>query len=222
MNSLEQVRPIIGLCFLSHHSVYIYIKFSDFPNYTKNSIIPQFLHRNVIINTVSLFNSAKGNIVNFFIKVIVIEKPPNPACNELKLTPNSKVIRYISIHILKTFLWHIGFFEYYFFFFVNRSMETSSYLKQKTFWRNRLEGIWSISVLQVIRKGEVSCCWICTACKENEYVQDEFTCKACDLGWWPNADLTGRSCCTCQPWPCHHAHCLKCRRLAHVFAKCTS
>lgn len=48
-------------------------------------------------------------------------------------------------------------------------------------------------VLQVIRKGEVSCCWICTACKENEFVQDEFTCKACELGWWPNADLTGRA-----------------------------
>ncbi|XP_044531389.1 metabotropic glutamate receptor 1 [Gracilinanus agilis] len=46
--------------------------------------------------------------------------------------------------------------------------------------------------IKVIRKGEVSCCWICTACKENEYVQDEFTCKACDLGWWPNRDLTGR------------------------------
>ncbi|ELW72898.1 Metabotropic glutamate receptor 1 [Tupaia chinensis] len=52
------------------------------------------------------------------------------------------------------------------------------------------------SHVHVIRKGEVSCCWICTACKENEYVQDEFTCKACDLGWWPNADLTG-----CEPIP---------------------
>ncbi|CAD7691504.1 unnamed protein product [Nyctereutes procyonoides] len=50
--------------------------------------------------------------------------------------------------------------------------------------------------IKVIRKGEVSCCWICTACKENEYVQDEFTCKACDLGWWPSADLTG-----CEPIP---------------------
>ncbi|NXH13661.1 GRM1 protein, partial [Bucco capensis] len=48
--------------------------------------------------------------------------------------------------------------------------------------------------IKVIRKGEVSCCWICTACKENEFVQDEFTCKACELGWWPNADLTG-----CEP-----------------------
>ncbi|XP_003511019.1 metabotropic glutamate receptor 1 isoform X1 [Cricetulus griseus] len=50
--------------------------------------------------------------------------------------------------------------------------------------------------IKVIRKGEVSCCWICTACKENEFVQDEFTCRACDLGWWPNAELTG-----CQPIP---------------------
>lgn len=45
---------------------------------------------------------------------------------------------------------------------------------------------------QVIRKGEVSCCWICTACKDNEYVQDEFTCKACELGWWPDTELEGR------------------------------
>ncbi|NXW68692.1 GRM1 protein, partial [Hirundo rustica] len=51
--------------------------------------------------------------------------------------------------------------------------------------------------IKVIRKGEVSCCWICTACKENEFVQDEFTCKACELGWWPNADLTG----SCEPIP---------------------
>ncbi|XP_034966553.2 metabotropic glutamate receptor 1 isoform X1 [Zootoca vivipara] len=50
--------------------------------------------------------------------------------------------------------------------------------------------------IKVIRKGEVSCCWICTACKENEFVQDEFTCKACDLGWWPNTELTG-----CEPIP---------------------
>ncbi|OCT79935.1 hypothetical protein XELAEV_18026749mg [Xenopus laevis] len=50
--------------------------------------------------------------------------------------------------------------------------------------------------IKVIRKGEVSCCWICTPCKENEFVQDEFTCKACDLGAWPNAGLTG-----CEPIP---------------------
>ncbi|KAL7888750.1 hypothetical protein AOLI_G00037240 [Acnodon oligacanthus] len=50
--------------------------------------------------------------------------------------------------------------------------------------------------IKVIRKGEVSCCWICTTCKDNEYVQDEFTCKACDLGWWPDDELAG-----CQPLP---------------------
>ncbi|XP_061559967.1 metabotropic glutamate receptor 1 isoform X2 [Phycodurus eques] len=50
--------------------------------------------------------------------------------------------------------------------------------------------------IKVIRKGEVSCCWICTTCKENEIVLDEFTCKACELGWWPADDLAG-----CQPLP---------------------
>ncbi|XP_060947507.1 metabotropic glutamate receptor 1 [Limanda limanda] len=50
--------------------------------------------------------------------------------------------------------------------------------------------------IKVIRKGEVSCCWICTTCKDNEIVQDEFTCKACDLGWWPDEELAG-----CQPLP---------------------
>ncbi|KAJ8399428.1 hypothetical protein AAFF_G00411400 [Aldrovandia affinis] len=48
--------------------------------------------------------------------------------------------------------------------------------------------------IKVIRKGEVSCCWICTACKDNEIVQDEFTCKACDMGWWPDEQLEG-----CEP-----------------------
>uniref|UniRef100_A0A1A7XX37 Metabotropic glutamate receptor 1 n=1 Tax=Iconisemion striatum TaxID=60296 RepID=A0A1A7XX37_9TELE len=50
--------------------------------------------------------------------------------------------------------------------------------------------------IKVIRKGEVSCCWICTTCKDNEIVQDEFTCKACELGWWPDEELAG-----CQPLP---------------------
>uniref|UniRef100_A0A8D2LBC4 Metabotropic glutamate receptor 1 n=1 Tax=Varanus komodoensis TaxID=61221 RepID=A0A8D2LBC4_VARKO len=45
--------------------------------------------------------------------------------------------------------------------------------------------------IKVIRKGEVSCCWTCTRCKENEFVFDEYTCKACELGSWPNHDLTG-------------------------------
>uniref|UniRef100_A0A6I8NDF5 Glutamate metabotropic receptor 5 n=1 Tax=Ornithorhynchus anatinus TaxID=9258 RepID=A0A6I8NDF5_ORNAN len=45
--------------------------------------------------------------------------------------------------------------------------------------------------IKVIRKGEVSCCWTCTPCKENEFVFDEYTCKACQLGSWPTDDLTG-------------------------------
>ncbi|KAL0973448.1 hypothetical protein UPYG_G00203790 [Umbra pygmaea] len=50
--------------------------------------------------------------------------------------------------------------------------------------------------IKVIRKGEVSCCWTCTPCKENEFVFDEYTCRACDLGSWPTFDLTG-----CDPIP---------------------
>ncbi|KAK1786110.1 hypothetical protein P4O66_017835 [Electrophorus voltai] len=50
--------------------------------------------------------------------------------------------------------------------------------------------------IKVIRKGEVSCCWTCTPCKENEFVFDEYSCKACDLGSWPTDDLTG-----CDPIP---------------------
>uniref|UniRef100_A0AAZ3PWI8 Metabotropic glutamate receptor 5 n=1 Tax=Oncorhynchus tshawytscha TaxID=74940 RepID=A0AAZ3PWI8_ONCTS len=50
--------------------------------------------------------------------------------------------------------------------------------------------------IKVIRKGEVSCCWTCTPCKENEFVFDEYTCRACDLGSWPTFHLTG-----CDPIP---------------------
>uniref|UniRef100_A0AAQ5ZI56 Metabotropic glutamate receptor 5 n=1 Tax=Amphiprion ocellaris TaxID=80972 RepID=A0AAQ5ZI56_AMPOC len=50
--------------------------------------------------------------------------------------------------------------------------------------------------IKVIRKGEVSCCWTCTPCKENEFVFDEYTCRACELGSWPTDDLTG-----CDPIP---------------------
>ncbi|XP_059207309.1 glutamate receptor, metabotropic 5a [Centropristis striata] len=50
--------------------------------------------------------------------------------------------------------------------------------------------------IKVIRKGEVSCCWTCTPCKENEFVFDEYTCRACMLGFWPTDDLTG-----CEPIP---------------------
>ncbi|XP_076131032.1 glutamate receptor, metabotropic 5a [Alosa pseudoharengus] len=53
--------------------------------------------------------------------------------------------------------------------------------------------------IKVIRKGEVSCCWTCTPCKENEYVFDEYTCRACELGAWPTDDLKG-----CEPIPVHY------------------
>ncbi|KAL7847515.1 hypothetical protein AOLI_G00222330 [Acnodon oligacanthus] len=53
--------------------------------------------------------------------------------------------------------------------------------------------------IKVIRKGEVSCCWTCTPCKDNEYVFDEYTCRACELGSWPTDDLTG-----CEPIPVHY------------------
>ncbi|XP_056329404.1 metabotropic glutamate receptor 5b isoform X2 [Danio aesculapii] len=50
--------------------------------------------------------------------------------------------------------------------------------------------------IKVIRKGEVSCCWTCTPCKDNEFVFDEYTCRACELGSWPTDDLIG-----CDPIP---------------------
>ncbi|XP_039523390.1 glutamate receptor, metabotropic 5a [Pimephales promelas] len=62
--------------------------------------------------------------------------------------------------------------------------------------RRRLVGEFLLVGSQVIRKGEVSCCWTCTPCKENEFVFDEYTCRACELGSWPTDDLTG-----CEPIP---------------------
>ncbi|KAL2096254.1 hypothetical protein ACEWY4_008402 [Coilia grayii] len=55
--------------------------------------------------------------------------------------------------------------------------------------------------IKVIRKGEVSCCWTCTPCKENEFVFDEYTCRACQLGYWPTHDLTG-----CEAIPVEYLH----------------
>ncbi|XP_047429784.1 metabotropic glutamate receptor 1 isoform X2 [Mugil cephalus] len=77
------------------------------------------------------------------------------------------------------------------------------YMDDYKLWLNSSEAVRSVcsdpcskGQIKVIRKGEVSCCWICTTCKDNEYVQDEFTCKACELGWWPDDELEG-----CQPLP---------------------
>ncbi|KAL4233562.1 Metabotropic glutamate receptor 1 [Mactra antiquata] len=35
-----------------------------------------------------------------------------------------------------------------------------------------------------------ACCWVCTPCRENEIMIDSETCLPCNLGWWPNANLT--------------------------------
>lgn len=121
---------------------------------------------------------------------------------------NSQVIRYISIHILHHFQ-RIEFFGKLPF---QDSVKTSPRLQEKLLEKPS-SGV-RLSLLQVIRKGEVSCCWICTACKENEYVQDEFTCKACDLGWWPNAELTGRKPCVSDCWPFQCARCSQCEQSA--------
>lgn len=36
-----------------------------------------------------------------------------------------------------------------------------------------------------------TCCWICTKCQPHEYLKDEFTCKACESGFWPYEDKDG-------------------------------
>ncbi|KAL3042936.1 hypothetical protein OYC64_020786 [Pagothenia borchgrevinki] len=74
-------------------------------------------------------------------------------------------------------------------------------MNDEEIWSNTSEIIQSVcsepcqkAQIKVIRKGEVSCCWTCTPCKENEFVFDEYTCRACVLGFWPTDDLTG-----CEP-----------------------
>ncbi|XP_008425438.1 glutamate receptor, metabotropic 5a [Poecilia reticulata] len=76
-------------------------------------------------------------------------------------------------------------------------------MNDEEIWSNSSEIIQSVcsepcqkAQIKVIRKGEVSCCWTCTPCKENEFVFDEYTCRACILGSWPTDDLTG-----CAPIP---------------------
>uniref|UniRef100_A0A3P9PBX8 Glutamate receptor, metabotropic 5a n=1 Tax=Poecilia reticulata TaxID=8081 RepID=A0A3P9PBX8_POERE len=70
-------------------------------------------------------------------------------------------------------------------------------MNDEEIWSNSSEIIQSVcsepcqkAQIKVIRKGEVSCCWTCTPCKENEFVFDEYTCRACILGSWPTDDLT--------------------------------
>ncbi|TNM84827.1 glutamate receptor, metabotropic 5a [Takifugu flavidus] len=76
-------------------------------------------------------------------------------------------------------------------------------MNDQEIWSNSSDVIQSVcsepcqkGQIKVIRKGEVSCCWTCTPCKENEFVFDEYTCRACLLGSWPTHELTG-----CEPIP---------------------
>ncbi|XP_026129455.1 metabotropic glutamate receptor 5-like isoform X1 [Carassius auratus] len=69
--------------------------------------------------------------------------------------------------------------------------------------------------IKVIRKGEVSCCWTCTPCKENEFVFDEYTCRMCELGSWPTDDLTG-----CEPIPVQYLLWLDPEPIAAVVFAC--
>ncbi|XP_041459355.1 metabotropic glutamate receptor 3-like isoform X3 [Lytechinus variegatus] len=46
-------------------------------------------------------------------------------------------------------------------------------------------------------KGEVKliqddkiCCWMCIKCQPWEFLENEYTCKPCDIGYWPTEDLT--------------------------------
>uniref|UniRef100_A0A8C4HEN9 Metabotropic glutamate receptor 5 n=1 Tax=Dicentrarchus labrax TaxID=13489 RepID=A0A8C4HEN9_DICLA len=71
-------------------------------------------------------------------------------------------------------------------------------MNDEEIWSNNSDVIQSVcsepcqkAQIKVIRKGEVSCCWTCTPCKDNEFVFDEYTCRACVLGSWPTDDLTG-------------------------------
>lgn len=37
----------------------------------------------------------------------------------------------------------------------------------------------------------MKCCWVCVACRENQFLKNEFTCENCPIGWRPNENLTG-------------------------------
>ncbi|KAF3705799.1 Metabotropic glutamate receptor 5 [Channa argus] len=97
---------------------------------------------------------------------------------------------------------HIGEDEYAY-IHVGSWDQSGLKMNNEEIWSNNSEIIQSVcsepcqkAQIKVIRKGEVSCCWTCTPCKDNEYVFDEYTCRACLLGFWPTDDLTG-----CEPIP---------------------
>ena len=35
-----------------------------------------------------------------------------------------------------------------------------------------------------------TCCWVCNTCLDYEYMMDEYTCKDCGVGRWPNRNKT--------------------------------
>ncbi|KAM6474534.1 metabotropic glutamate receptor 2 isoform 1-T1 [Liasis olivaceus] len=45
------------------------------------------------------------------------------------------------------------------------------------------------------------CCWICIPCQPYEFLLDEFTCRDCGLGYWPNRTLNG-----CYELPQEYIH----------------
>lgn len=47
-----------------------------------------------------------------------------------------------------------------------------------------------LGYIKILQQGD-HCCWICNACKDQEYVVDEYTCEKCDDGWWPVDNRTG-------------------------------
>ncbi|RWS00267.1 metabotropic glutamate receptor 1-like protein, partial [Dinothrombium tinctorium] len=52
-----------------------------------------------------------------------------------------------------------------------------------------------------IQSDSVKCCWVCVPCHENQYLEDEYRCKNCSLGWGPNENLTG-----CNRIPIEYIH----------------
>ena len=51
--------------------------------------------------------------------------------------------------------------------------------------------------VKVTKQNELTCCWTCKKCDNHSYVIDDgFTCQDCQLGHWPNRNLTG-----CEPLP---------------------
>lgn len=48
-----------------------------------------------------------------------------------------------------------------------------------------------LSYLKNFQSDSVKCCWVCVACRDNQFLKNEFTCENCPIGWRPNANLTG-------------------------------